>query len=521
MLAVPPRGAALQELDVALGRVAAWYGARLPGVLGYRPVDLAHRLTQRFAQLRQSRYALLRSAPGAPADCPARLDLGGYSIAAADGSIRIAAGTALSLLFEFALRWCYTAFAILGALAARSRGERVTLAYGIGQADLGRGGDDAVFMDYCAKGPIEPLREGDRLVLQVLAAPKRSAGWRTVYARYPLHAYLRLSGLPLPGMFRLMARHVATLSSALLLFLRQPAALLLARDLAEDAPARHLDEAGAICAVVFTNSNYTSQPLWMWAPPGRRLRCHMVWYSKNVRPFLTGDDPDFPVHPARRLIRADTMWIWMAPFGDYLRSIGLRSEMRVVGPILWYLPGAAPRIAPAEAQVAIFDIEAVTAEAIRNLELLDSYYTHEVLGVFLTDVVEAADRAAARLGKPIRVVLKHKRRRLPVNDARYFDLVDALAARYPQLALVPPETSVYDVVAQSQLVIGAPFTSPVYVASHMGKASLYYDPTGKLRPTFDPAPGLAFAASRAQLDAALDRIFMAASQPPTLQGRFA
>jgi polysaccharide biosynthesis PFTS motif protein len=76
--------------------------------------------------------------------------------------------------------------------------------------------------------------------------------------------------------------------------------------------------------------------------------------------------------------------------------------------------------------------------------------------------------------------------------------------------LIPFETNMYALLANSDLVIVVPYSSPAYVASSRGAHAVYFDPTKTLMPAFQPAPLVTFASGRAELlrvalDAVSDR----------------
>lgn len=513
MHATSSRIAALAKFDRLLARVLTHHAVRIPGVLGYSPTDLAARLTQRFAQLYQSEFivAYCRTALHQPSAWeglphPQRVALGDVRVSLSDGTVTLSAGLALRLLFDFLARWCYTLLNLLASIRVRPDRGSATLVYGVGLSDIFRGGDDKEFLAYCGSGPITPLQAARLLVVQAPARAGRTTSPRAVYARSPLHALCRVTGLSPVDAMKLVGRHFIALFCLTRLCAVVPPFLLAARDFSEEVPATALDQAAAIEAVVLTNSNYSSQPLWMWARSGRRFRVHMVWYSQNIRPLLRKSDPDFPVDPINRLIRADIMWVWMPSFADYLTAIGIRAEMRCVGPILWNLPElqpAEPRNSPV---IAVFDVTPTTeAEAIR-LGLVDNYYTLATTQKFLQDIIEAVRLAATELGRHPRIALKHKREGKADRDPGYFRFVEELIGTHGNLVVLPAHTSLYEMLSNCDVAIAIPCSSPVYVASHLGKPSIFYDPTGELKPVFDAAPELEFVSGPALLAATVSRI---------------
>lgn len=499
----PTRIPALVELDAFLKRMAAHYAGRIPAHLGYAPTDLASRLTQRFAQLFEAAFVLACQGPERRAG---RLPLNGDRADLTAGTVTLSAAHCVRLYLDFLARWAYTLLTVLVSIRLRPARARATLVFGIGLADVFRGGDDRAFLEYCRRGPIAPLRDARHLIVQATALAGQSTASTVRYARSPLHALFRAAGLTPREAARATGAHVVALARLTGACSVLPTLLLVARDFGEEALAAALQRIDAIEAVVLTTSNYSAQPLWTWARAGRAFRVHLIWYSLNIRPLLRKGDPHFPVNPVNRLIRADTMWVWLPSFADYLTGIGIRAEMRCVGPILWILP---PEQAPelrGRPVIAVFDVVPTTEAEDRRLGFVDNYYTPANVRRFVEDIVEAARLAAEVSGALPRIELKHKRDERGGRDPGYFQFVDELAESLENFAVLPAETSIYEMVARCHVAIVLPCSSPVYAASRLGKPSIYYDPSGELTPVYDPAPGLEFIADRAQLAAAIARI---------------
>lgn len=231
----------------------------------------------------------------------------------------------------------------------------------------------------------------------------------------------------------------------------------------------------------------------------RNFPVHMVWYSQNVRPLLLKSDPHLTCMPLNRLIRVDVMWVWTAAFGEYLAAIGIHAEMHSVGPILWRMPYSSSVLSRNELTIAVFDVTPVTEAAAVRLGLVDNYYSPRNAVKFLKDIVEVSRIVGEERGCAIRIVLKHKRAHQVLHDPEYINVVQSVAQAEYAVTLLPAQASLFEIIATSDLVISIPYSSPVYVASHLQKASAYYDPTGEIRPTFEPAVGLSFVSTTSDL----------------------
>jgi hypothetical protein len=491
--------AAFLALDGVLARMRERLGAQLAPAGAYAAADLAARATQRFAQLFIPSFCNAHAA--AQGGLPEWLQLEGARLRPATGELRLDARQCLRLAVDFVARWGYSLVTVLASLRLGPPRRGATLVHGLGVADIFRGGDDREFLEYCRRGPIEPLARAGSMLIQLGIPGGRATDPAVRYVRSPLHALARSAGLAPGTALRACAALLCALARTAWRSLGSAEYLLLARDFADDALAAALDEAAAIEAVLLTTSNYSAQPLWMWARP-RRFRVHLVWYSQNIRPLVRKGDPDFPVNPINRLIRADVMWVWMPSFGEYLAGLGIRAEMRSVGPVLWTLPPAAAPQMPARPVLAVFDVVPTTPEEDRRLGFVANYYTPANVRRFVEDIVRAASQAGAR---PL-VQLKHKRDGRERRDPGYFRFVDELAAAGGDFELLPAQSSVYDMILRCTVAIALPCSSPAYVATALGKPAILYDPTSDLAPALDPAPGLQFVAGPAALQDALARL---------------
>jgi hypothetical protein len=505
------RIAALAEFDALLRRVIACHEPQIPVILEYSPSDLADRLAQRFAQLFLEEFITQYCRAGSESDRQ-KLQLRGLTLDVSNGSCEISVRLAARLLLDFLLRWCYSAIGLILAIRLGTGKRRATLVYGIGVDDIFREGSDKEFAAYCAAGPISPLSDASTLIVQT-AQVRTSCCRRVIYVKSPLHSLCRVVGLGPADAVKLAWLHMAAFARLIRLSVASPAMLLIGRDFAEEATASVLNQSGLIEAIVLTTSNVSSQPLWMRATPVRKFQVHMAWYSQNIRPLVRKSDPELAVYPPNRMIRTDVMWVWTQAFAEYLGGIGIRASMRCVGPILWRLPVPHVSTLGESPLVAVFDVPPVTeAEALRLGEL-ENYYSLDTARKFLQDIVNAAELASMASGQRVRIALKPKRNVTIRRDQRYVRFVEELMATHPNFVRLPAQTSLYELIADSALAISIPFSSPAYIAGHLGRPALFYDPTDGLRPSFEPAQGLAFASTPEALASAISQAV--ASHPAT------
>ncbi len=483
--------------------VAPWATAAVRPFCGYAAGPVAWRFRQRCAEL---------AVPGFMRLCAARfersgtlpgdtepLDCGGLRFGS-DGRVSLAPGLRWRSFAELAVHWLYALAAIVLSLrVGTARTGATTLVFGVGAESLFGGGSDARFLDYCRRGPITPLARAGSLVIQSLRPVLSTEPGRVRYRRFPLFAALRWRGLGPSLWMRTLLDHAVSLVSFLRAVARCPSAVIFGRDAAYHAAAAALNRDGGLEAVVLTNSCYSSQPLWMWALPGRRYRAHMVWYSQNSVPVVYAADPlDTPL-PNFRFIKTDEMWVWTEGFRTFLENLGCRAAYHVAGPILWYLPEAGGARRPDEIRVAVFDVTPLSDEAALRMGLIGNYYSTAVMTRFIEDILHACAETERTTRRRVRVLLKHKRDYRPAHDPRYVSLIRGHSGPGKAIEPVPMDSNMYSFIYGCDLAVVIPYSSPALVALDIGRPAVYYDPTTAVQPAQEAHPLLAFVAGRENL----------------------
>jgi len=387
------------------------------------------------------------------------------------------------------------AIAIVGSvLGYVRRVNSATLLLGVGAADIIRRGDDSKFAEFCRHGPVTPLREADTVVVQASGPVGASPSSRLVYSKRPLLTLARWAASA--SFFK---EHFGVLFVYFCGVLRQPILCLLARDFSYHALFSSLNRKRLLKAVVVTNSNYLGQPLWMTDLPGRKFDVHMVWYSTNTRPLVYASDPVQAETPSYRLMRIDQFWIWTEAQRKWLQSIGQEGIYHIVGPILWYLPHYELKPAPRGLRVCLFDVTPVQPAIAASMGLAGVYYSPATMIKFIDDIMEITEEIQHHVGESIETLLKSKRIYEPIHDSSYTSLVQRYARETGRPALVEPATDLYDLIANCDLVLAIPYSSPAYIATALGVPSVFYDPTGELLPTYDHVDSIQYAANRESL----------------------
>lgn len=496
-----------RRIDAAI----PWVASVVRPFCGYASHEVTWRFRQRCTELAVPGFVRVCAAwfartKALPADTE-RVDCDGLRFEA-NQSVTLSVGLFLRALAEFALHWLHALATILLCLRLKpDNTASMTLVFGIGIENLTVGGSDARFLAYCRHGPIPPLTQAERLVVHSVQPIESTEFGRVRYHRFPLFAALRWCGLGPFAWLQGLAGHIVALASFGWTVVRCPSAIILGRDAAYHATAAALNRATGLRAVVLTNSNYSAQTLWMAALPGRRYRTHMVWYSENSVPIVYSDDPvDTPL-PNFRFIKVDEMWVWTGGFKAFFEKLGCRAIYHVVGPILWYLPEAPGPQDKDEIRIAVFDVTPVCDDVALRIGAIDNYYSTANMIRFVEDILDACTKTEQIIGRPVKILLKHKRNHKSVHhDPRYISLIESISGPGRTVELVSPDANMYPLIFGCDLVLVIPYSSPAHVATSLGRPAIYYDPAMTVWPVLIKHPLLMFVAGRENLAKSLSQL---------------
>jgi hypothetical protein len=415
-----------------------------------------------------------RAAAGSDLLPPERdaLRCGGFKINPFTGKIRPTFPLLIRRVGEFTLHWSHALVVISSWVLRAPRNSRgaATLLFGVGKESIAQGEIAVRFVKFCSEGPITPLVQANRLLVQRVDGPASGcANDRTEYARFPLHALLLGQRFQAGWLLRILWNHFSALLQYSFDVLRAPMLCVLSRDYADHGLALVLNDLALIENVVTTNSNYPRQPLWMTDLPGRRYRLHMVWYSVTSNPLIYKDDPLVGIFPLFPWLRADEFWLWTQGQADFFTRLGVAGTMHVVGPILWYLPENAPGARWSEVQdayqVAVFDVTPTNRTFDQGYGLAYNYYDGSNVAAFIEDIIFAQRATESALNKKVTVILKFKRIHTRIHHQDYLALIRKLSEPEGPIRLVPPETNMFSLISGSDLAVVIPYSSPAYVAS--------------------------------------------------------
>lgn len=354
----------------------------------------------------------------------------------------------------------------------RRRHEAFVALLGTATGDIIRSGSDALFVNFCRRGPVATLHEPAAIIAQRGEDASSPVDPLILYARRPLYRLLRTA--PSGTMCRL-GLVLSMCNAAVKAVLRasiDPCEVLLMRDRLEAPVVRALVSWGSLREVMFSNSSAKRQPTW--ARDGT-VRTSMIWYSENSKWIWQGGvhDAELPVY--RHLV-VGTHWVWTDAHARWLRHLGHKGAIRVVGPILWYLDtGGGGPVPDGVVWVTVFDISPITPRLAATVGLIDNYYSSERCAAFLDGVVRASEAARSSTGLDVRVRIKPKRVQHHMDSA-YAEALNRLVAS-GSLSVMDPAQDLFALTRGSAISVVQPFSSPAFVAKHVGGKACFYDAT--------------------------------------------
>jgi hypothetical protein len=434
------------------------------------------------------------------------ISIGGLRINLRTGEVRPETVTSFRHLAFFFVEWSHLLiFQIIGLLKRTPRNS-------MGSTLLMEAGDNFKESDerltrFCRRGPIDPLRSAQRIIIRSRNAPEIATDPSFVYAKHPLLCLINTQ-LQWSHKAILLMQHLGAPIIFFQALINNPLNIIISRDFYCLPVIKWLDKNRLIEGIIITTSSFKSQSLWMNALVNRNFNLHMIWYSQNFIPkTYIGEDKTSSL-PSARHINVDVHWVWTQGFKDYLKLLGQKSDIRVVGPIIWCLPDATKRIDKNKLKIALFDVTPLPDGA-RPFGALSNYYTPSLMKKFIQDVVDVCKEIEEELGKEVLIILKHKREiKIGRHDAGYFKFISQLRLSNKKLYVVNNEVNLFSLLGECVASISVPYTSAAYISVALNQHGIYYDPFGELVPTFENNKYVYFLSSKNDLKVLLKKIIL-------------
>lgn len=212
--------------------------------------------------------------------------------------------------------------------------------------------------------------------------------------------------------------------------------------------------------VIFEISEYT----------GERI---MLWYSSNSIPVryqsqLENIDRYTKLQEVfLSQMKIDTHWVWTNQHKKYLRKL-TNASASVLGSMVFY---NCPKKLDYSKKydVVIFDVTPHNSKSVFS----DTVYAFPTAKEFITEVIESVKLVSQKQNRDISIYIKHKREFSKSHSSSYITYIDNLVEN-GQLFVLPLGVHLYKTIAESKVIIGYPFTSPVIIGQELKVPSIYY-----------------------------------------------
>ena len=478
--------------------------SRSDSVMGYSKSIIESRLLQEFSVLEMVNFKSCAGKHYKDSKNKDNLNIGcikssRFIYSTTTGELSITNSYLIKKIMRFIIHWHSIVFICVRAILSGSKlNKAFTLVYGVRVED----GMYSEFDDFCKYGSVSPLRESEHLIVESFTKTDFNYNDNTDYCHNPLHALILKNKLSFSDFISFLLLHI---KYAILYFKsvsKYPLIVILEDDFLYQAIAISLNKKHLIKDIIITNSNMSRQLLWMSNLPNKTHTLHMVWYSQNA-PFAFTYKADNIVidEIGYRNIRVDETWVWTKYFANHLKNLGTPGIFHDIGPILWYLP---PKNVPIKnnncINIMVFDVVPKKREILDLIGYADfyGYNSFENMSKFILDIIKVSNTLEKAVGVEFKVMLKNKRGRGEYDNLRYVDFIDNLVNK-GELILLEHTENVYSIISQSDVVVGSPYTSPLYVASQIGVPSIFFDTTEKLIPVYEEADNIMFSSGKESL----------------------
>lgn len=191
----------------------------------------------------------------------------------------------------------------------------------------------------------------------------------------------------------------------------------------------------------------------------------MLWYSTNSQPIMKRnavvEKPNFSKNLNSNV---DLHFVWDLNSRNHLKSNGI-SRISIVGSIL-FVKQETISVSKKGLNLVYFDVT--------PFENGNTYYTEKRMIENLCSLIEVVEKLSLERGEVINLLIKPKRETKGSHSRAYIEQLDSFE-RYGRIQILRPETNLYGLIANADVVIGIPFTSPVVVGREMGIKSAFMD----------------------------------------------
>jgi polysaccharide biosynthesis PFTS motif protein len=222
--------------------------------------------------------------------------------------------------------------------------------------------------------------------------------------------------------------------------------------------------------LVTTNSSLKKLP-FAFECPGRGRRI-MVWYSTNSKPmYFRGKRQRLNWNISAIKKGLDSHLVWTKHDVAFLESLGIHNA-HAIGPILLQKPVLAER-SNDKYVITYFDVTPLAPTNNWIIGTQENFYSEQDALGDLEAIITLSDDLMRTFDNKVEVRIKPKRAYSSMHSRRYIMKLIESCREYG-IELMSPDSNLYEVVSQSDLVIATPWTSPAVLAKEMSLNSIFF-----------------------------------------------
>lgn len=255
-------------------------------------------------------------------------------------------------------------------------------------------------------------------------------------------------------------------------------------------------------ALITTQSNFAYQPL-IFEYENFTAKKFMIWYSSNSVPIKYKKEnlKRVIINPIVYInMRIDEHWVWTKEHKNYLSKYS-KAKILVKQSLMFYIAENL-KTSNKKIDVLVFD---VTPKNNTKMSRNSIYTTRESVN-FINEIIACVKMLNQTYKKDYRVQLKYKRRISKNHSSDYLKFIDQKVKNF-EIDIIEPHQNLYDLISNSKLVIGFPFTSPVVIGQELNKPSIFYC-SSKLLPTAHKGRKLSFIQSQNSLYSYMEKVLV-------------
>jgi polysaccharide biosynthesis PFTS motif protein len=231
--------------------------------------------------------------------------------------------------------------------------------------------------------------------------------------------------------------------------------------------------------LLFDHSKFVYRPIWTYIAEEKGVMPVLYFYSTNNESIVLNKTVERS-NSKWSIMSWTNYWVWNSEQFDFIKRVtSFTSNITIKGPILTGNNLTKDKINLPPKSVTVFDVQPQRDFKYQLLCEPYEYYIPSITNQFLDDILDNV--------KTKNAIMVYKGKRNIGKLAHYKYRMKMLEfSKASEIIIIEADLSAAILSDASNCVISFPFTSTALIAKLHGKASVYYDPTGKID-KLDPA----------------------------------